>query len=232
MKIMVVDDQPEVLGLIKAIIEPLQCEVLALEDSREAARCVKTQSVDAVFLDAAMPGLDGFELTKIVRSSIPNSKVPIVMLTGFDDVHSMRRGFKAGANYFLGRPVTHERVLTLFNAVLGPMLTQRRKYARLPFQTTVTCCYSLLGENSFIARSINIGEGGMSLQSPTELKVGKLVTLNFPVPSIDRQLQLVAKVHRFTPPDRYGVEFIQPPEADREAIRGYIAGESQVQVEA
>lgn len=232
MRIMVVEDQPEVMGLIKVMMEPLNCEVLALADSREAAEFVKTQSFDAVFLDSAMTGMDGFELTKVVRSSITNSKVPIVMLTASDDVHSMRRGFKAGANYFLGKPVTQERVYTLFNAVLGPMLTQRRKYARLPFQTTVTCSHSLDGENSLIARSLNIGEGGMSLQSSTEIKVGKLVTLNFSVPSIDRDLQLVAKVHRFTPPDRYGVEFIHPPEADREAIRGYIAGESLVQAEA
>jgi CheY-like chemotaxis protein len=227
MKIMVVDDQPEVLGVIKAMIEPLKCEVVALEDSREAAECVKTQSFDAVFLDVMMPHVDGFELTRIVRSSAPNGKVPIVMLTGSDDVQSMRKGFKAGATYFLGKPVSQERMHTLFNAVLGPMLTQRRKYARLPFETTVHCSYSLTGENSFKARSLNIGEGGMSLQSKSQLKVGKPVNLDFELPSIDRPLRLVAKVHRFTPPDRYGVEFVRPPEADRGAIRGYIAGEGR-----
>ncbi|HLY60297.1 MAG TPA: response regulator [Terriglobia bacterium] len=225
MKIMVVDDQPEVLGSIKTMLEPLQCEVLAFADSREAARLIKTQSFDAVFLDAVMPHMDGFELTEIVRSSTQNSKVPIVLLTCSDDIHSMRRGFKAGANYFLGKPVTPERVCTLFNAVLGPMLSQRRKYARLPFQTTVTCSYGPHGENSFLARSLNIGEGGMSLQSAAGLKIGKSVNLVFSLPSTDRQLRLVAKVHRFTQPDRYGVEFVQPSEADQEAIRGYIAGE-------
>ncbi|HEV2350931.1 MAG TPA: response regulator [Terriglobia bacterium] len=229
MKIMVVDDQLEVLGQIKAMMEPLQCEVLALADSRKAAECVQTQSFDAVFLDVVMPHVDGFELTKIVRSSTPNAKVPIVMLTGSDDIQSMRQGFKAGATYFLGKPISQERINTLFNAVLGPMLTQRRKYARLPFQTTVTCSYGLTGENSFAARSLNIGEGGMSLESATPLKIGKLVNLDFSLPSIDRQLRLVAKVHRFTPPDRYGVEFVQPPTSDRKAIREYIAGEARTQ---
>lgn len=231
MKIMVVDDQPEVLGLIKAMMEPLNCEVLALADSREAAEFVKTQSFDAVFMDVVMPYMDGFELTRIVRSSTPNGKVPIVMLTGSDDIQSMRQGFKAGATYFLGKPVSQERINTLFNAVLGPMLRQRRKYARLPFQTTVRCSYSLNGENSFAARSLNIGEGGMSLESPAPLKVGKSVNLDFSLPSMDRPLRLVAKVHRFTPPDRYGVEFVQPPAADREEIRGYIAGEVHAQQE-
>jgi len=227
MKIMVVDDQPEILNILKAMIEPLQCEVVAIEDSREAAARVKTQSFDAVFLDVMMPHVDGFELTKIVRSSKPNAKVPVVMLTGSDDVQTMRQGFKAGATYFLGKPVSQEHIHTLFNAVLGPMLTQRRKYARLPFETTVICSYTLLGEDSFNARSLNIGEGGMSIKSTTRLKIGKRVNVDFSLPSMDRPLRLVAKVHRFTPPDRYGVEFVQPPEADRGAIRGYIAGELQ-----
>lgn len=227
MKIMVVDDQPEVLGLIKTMMEPLQCEVTALADSREAAECLRTQSFDAVFVDVVMPHMDGYELTRVVRSSEHNGRVPIVMLTGSDDIQSMRRGFKAGATYFLGKPISQERMNTLFNAVLGPMLTQRRKYARLPFQTTVKCSYSLAGENSFDARSLNLGEGGMSLESATALKVGKSVNLDFALPSMDQPLRLVAKVHRFTPPNRYGVEFVQPPTTDREAIQAYIAGESR-----
>jgi CheY-like chemotaxis protein len=225
MKIMVVDDQPEILSIIKAMIEPLQCEVVAVADSREAAEQVKTQSFDAVFLDVMMPYLNGYELTKIVRSSAPNGKVPIVMLTGSDDVQTMRKGFKAGATYFLGKPVSQERIQSLFNAVLGPMLAQRRRYARLPFETTVICSYTLHGEDSFNARSLNIGEGGMSIESATRLEIGKPVNVDFSLPSLDRPLRLVAKVHRFTPPDHYGVEFVQPTEADREAIRGYIAGE-------
>jgi len=227
MKIMLVDDQPEILDVIKSMIEPLKCEVLALTDSREAAEIVKTQHFDAVFLDVMMPHVDGFELTRIVRSSTPNGKIPIVMLTGSDDVQSMRQGFKAGATYFLGKPISHERIHTLFNVVLGPMLTQRRKYARLPFETTVVCSYTLHGEDSFSARSLNIGEGGMSIESSTRLKIGKPVNVDFSLPSMDRPLRLVAKVHRFTPPDRYGVEFVRPPEADCGAIRGYIAGEGR-----
>lgn len=227
MKVMVVDDQPEILGLIKAMIEPLGCEVLALTDSREAAVRVETQHFDAVFLDVGMPYINGIELTKSVRSSSLNSKVPIVLLTGNDDAQTMRQGFKAGATYFIGKPVSQERIQTLFNAVFGPMLKQRRKYARLPFQTTVLCSSGLNGKKQFTAKSINIGEGGMAIESSTIVEVGGSLSLEFYLPSTDRPLHLTAKVHRLTPPDRYAVEFIQPSDLDRQAIENYVTGKGR-----
>src|SRR5579863_8923116 len=150
MKIMVVDDQPEILAVIKAMMEPLGCEILTLTESREAALRAKTHSFDAVFVDVRMPHMDGFDLTRSVRSSPMNGKVPIVMLTGSDDVQTMQLGFKAGATYFLGKPVSLERIQSLFNAVLGPMQTQKRKNARLPFKTMVNCCFGSSGGSQFV----------------------------------------------------------------------------------
>ena len=67
-------------------------------DSREAARAVETQKLEGVILDVLMHNLDGFELTELIRKSKANPRVPIVMLTGLDDVHTMRRAFKAISN--------------------------------------------------------------------------------------------------------------------------------------
>ncbi len=224
MKIMVVDDQPEILVLIRRMLEPLGCEVLTLADSREAAKQVNVQSFDAVFLDVKMPHLDGFQLTRSVRSSPLNCKVPIVMLTGFDDFQTMREGFKAGATYFLGKPISMDRIHGLFNAVLGPMLAQRRKYARLPFQTIVNCACGEGSEGHFVARSMNIGEGGMLIESATSIKVAQSLSLEFLLPSSDQPLRILGKVHRMTPPDRYGVEFVRPSPTDQETIQRYILG--------
>lgn len=227
MKIMIVDDEPEILGLIRAMIEPLECEVLAFADSREAAACVGTQSFDGIFLDVEMPHINGIQLTESIRSSSLNGKVPIVILTGSDDIQTMRQAFKAGATYFLCKPVSQERIHTLFNAVLGPMLTQRRKYARLPFQTSVNCSTDSNGKKQFTAASVNIGEGGMKFESLTSVEVGQLLNLEFYLPTRDKPLHLLAKVHRMTPPDFYGVEFIQPADSDRQAIQDYVVGTDQ-----
>jgi len=226
MKIMVVDDQPEILAVIKAMLELLGCEVFTLTDSREAALRAKTQSFDAVFVDVRMPHLDGFDLTRSVRSSPVNANVPIVMLTGSDDVQTMQQGFKAGATYFLGKPVSLERIQSLFNAVLGPMQTQKRKHARLPFKTMVNCAVGSSGESQFVARSLNIGEGGMLLESSKKVELRQSMSIEFFLSSVDsRQLQLFAKVQRLTPPDRFSLEFIELSDSDRETIRAFIVGE-------
>ena len=72
LKIMFVDDEPEVLKLFKAMAEPLGTEVQTFANSREAALRIRKEKFDGVFLDAMMPQLDGFELAKLVRASPSN----------------------------------------------------------------------------------------------------------------------------------------------------------------
>src|SRR5271157_3835465 len=104
MKILLVDDEPEVCRLVKTMVEPLGVEVRTSSDSREAALILQTEKFDGIMLDVAMPNLDGVELTRKIRASPPNQQVPIIMITGMDDVETMRRAFEAGATFFIGKP--------------------------------------------------------------------------------------------------------------------------------
>ena len=69
LKILAVDDEPEILMLLKDMIEPLGCELLPVHDSREAARLIELEKFDGVIVDVKMPHLDGFELTRRIRLS-------------------------------------------------------------------------------------------------------------------------------------------------------------------
>src|SRR5271157_443399 len=115
-KILLVDDEPPILVLLKSMLESLGCEVVATDDSREAARLVNSRKFDGFLLDAIMPHLDGFQLTQAVRSSPSNRAAPVVMITGSDDAHTMRKGFQAGITLFLGKPISQERLAHLVNA--------------------------------------------------------------------------------------------------------------------
>lgn len=105
LKLLVVDDEVPVMKFVKATLESLGYEVLALSDSQKALRRIEREKFDGVFLDARMPGIDGIELTRAVRASESNSAVPIVMLTDLDDVYTMRAAFKAGVTFFQPKPV-------------------------------------------------------------------------------------------------------------------------------
>ena len=105
LRIMAVDDEPEVLKLLKMFLEPLGVEVLTMVDCREAVERLNRERFDAIFVDAQMPHLDGFGLTRRIRESPLNSGAPIVMVTEYDDVETMREGFNAGVTFFLGKPI-------------------------------------------------------------------------------------------------------------------------------
>lgn len=98
-KIMAVDDEPEILQLIKVVVEPLEMEVLTSPDSREAAQRVESEVFDGFLVHARMPHLDGFQSTESIRHSPANSTVSMTMLTGADDVETMRKGFHAGVTF-------------------------------------------------------------------------------------------------------------------------------------
>jgi CheY-like chemotaxis protein len=220
LRILVVDDEPAALRLIKALVEPLGYEVLSLTDSRQAAEVVNRQKLDAVFVDVQMPGLDGFELTKLIRASRSNSTVPIVMTAELDEVDTMRRGFKAGVTFFLNKPFNPDKLRGLLLTLRSAILKERRRNVRLPFQATVTCRW---GEKQSKLISANISECGMLLESLVGLEPGQEIDSQFMLPLGQVPLKPRAKIVRKEPPDRVGVVFLGLTPQDQEAVRKFIS---------
>ncbi len=220
MKIFVVDDEPEVCKLLKNLIEPLGLEVRTSSDSREAALILEKEKFDGIMLDAVMPNLDGFDLARIVRTTPPNQQAPIIMITGMDDVETMRQSFKAGATFFIGKPFSREKIYALFRTARGAMLAERRRDASLPYSTTVNC--GLRGEK-FNATSISIGERGMSLAGSGGASVDDVLELEFNLPDLKKPIKVNGKVRLKETSGRTSVEFTNPSDAGRDAIREFVA---------
>lgn len=221
MKLLVVDDDADVLRAVKTLLESLSYEVLALTDSREALKRVERQKFDGVFIDAHMPYVDGFELVRQIRASASNSSVPIVMLTGYDDVQTMRAAFKAGITFFLGKPTSLKQLSGLLRVMNEAMLREKRSYVRLPLRTVVTC---RTAKGQFTSPSVNIGEGGMLLESTGGLEAEQEIELQFSLPQAPAPVSPVAKVIRKEPPNRIAVQFVTISRDDRKVIQDYIAG--------
>lgn len=221
MRVLAVDDEPEVLTAIKTLLERLSCTVVAIADSRQAAERLTKEQFDGVFLDVRMPNLDGFELAKRVRASSLNGQAPIVMFTALDDVATMREGFKAGASCFLGKPVSADRITNLVKAMRSAMLGVRRRYARLPLRTPVTC---KAGNQNLKSTSINISEGGMVLATSGGWEVGQEVALEFVMPQASAPIKVRAKIVHKEPTGSMAVEFLDLSNTARDAIKKYITG--------
>ncbi|MGE5327245.1 MAG: response regulator [Deltaproteobacteria bacterium] len=220
LKILVVDDDPDVLKLIKSVIQSLGYEVLGLTDSLQAAERISREKFDGVFVDARMPNLDGLGLVRLIRMSGTNNSIPIVLLTGYDDVETMRAGFRAGITFFMGKPPEIKQVGKILKLMQEVMLREKRSYVRLPLRTVITCH---MGEHQFTSASINISEGGMLLEASGGLEPGHEVELRFTVSPIPEVLNPRGIVVRREPPDRMAVQFMDLSLEDRKAIQAYIA---------
>jgi CheY-like chemotaxis protein len=221
MKILIVDDEVEICKFIKALVEPLGVEARICSDSREALSIVQKEKFDGIMLDALMPNVDGCELARKIRATPPNQNVPIIMITGKDDVEAMRRAFKAGVTFFIGKPFSREKIYALFRTARGTMLAERRRYARLPLHTSVTCT---LRDERFNVMSISVGGGGMELEGSGSAIVDDFLVMEFSLPDAKKTIEVAGKVLAKEASGRTSVEFTDPSELGREAIRDFVQG--------
>jgi CheY-like chemotaxis protein len=221
LKLMIVDDDLGVLRVLKDLLQSLSYEVLTVAESRDAAERVDRQKFDAIFLDARMPGMDGFSLTRHIRASASNGSAPVIMLTGYDDVDTMRAGFRAGITFFLGKPPELAKLNGLLRCLHGAMLREKRSYVRLPLRTVVSCEKD---DHRFTSTSVNVSEGGLLLDYSGGLSVGDEVALRFSLPQQPAMLNPRAQVIRKEPPDRIAFHFTELASEDRKAIQDFIAG--------
>ncbi|MCK5541543.1 MAG: response regulator [Desulfobacterales bacterium] len=109
MRIMLVDDEERYLQTTKKLIEKKGFEVLTAQSGKDALEKLKLQNVHVVILDVKMPGMDGNETLKAIRTLYP--LVEVIMLTGHATLSSAIDGLKSGAYDFLMKPADIEIII-------------------------------------------------------------------------------------------------------------------------
>jgi CheY-like chemotaxis protein len=104
-KILMVDDRPENLLALEAILQGLGYELIKASSGEEALKCLLTNDVAVILLDVQMPGMDGFETAAHVKRREKTRDIPILFLTAIDgEAHQAFRGYAAGAVDYLAKP--------------------------------------------------------------------------------------------------------------------------------
>ncbi len=104
-KVLLVDDRPENLLALEAILQGLDQELVTAESGEEALKHLLTDDFAVILLDVQMPGMDGFETAEHIKQRERTRHVPIVFLTAIDrEPHHAFRGYSVGAVDYLAKP--------------------------------------------------------------------------------------------------------------------------------
>src|SRR6266566_1442662 len=113
--VLVVDDDPDIRGLLIELLQRARHTVIEAADGREGLRLFHAEQPDLVILDVAMPGLDGWQTLERIREL---SDVPVVMLTAQDQELDKVRGLRAGADDYVTKPFGPQELLARMDGLL------------------------------------------------------------------------------------------------------------------
>ena len=113
-KIMVVDDDPNILDLMKIYLEQGHYQVITVTDGAKALQLFKMEMPDAVLIDVMMPTINGFEVLTELRKL---TKVPVIMLTAKGETVDKVMGLELGADDYLVKPVDPTELMARIKAV-------------------------------------------------------------------------------------------------------------------
>jgi two-component system KDP operon response regulator KdpE len=115
-RILVVEDEPQLVRLIRAVLEATGYTVTTVPEGERAIRQVALETPDLVLLDLLLPGtLDGFEVCRRIREF---SMVPVIMVTARAREDEKLRGFEVGADDYITKPFSAKELLARVQAVL------------------------------------------------------------------------------------------------------------------
>jgi DNA-binding response OmpR family regulator len=117
-RILVVDDDENILSLERTILEQKGFDVTAAAGGAEALKLLADQTFDLVLLDVMMPEVDGFTVCRKIKEDPRLKDVPVIFLTAKGGGEALAEGFESGAIMYINKPFTANKLLTIVNTML------------------------------------------------------------------------------------------------------------------
>jgi DNA-binding response OmpR family regulator len=165
--ILVVDDDPEIIDLLRLDLELMGFQVDSANDGMNALKKAEAKTYDLIVLDVMMPKLDGFEVCKRIRANRASASVPIVLLTAKGTIEDKIRGFNAGADDYLVKPFEFQELMVRMRALFRRTGTLNKE-VNAPKKDEVLSA----GEMRLIPSSLEVVLNGQVIKlTPTEFEI-------------------------------------------------------------
>lgn len=130
-RLLVVDDEPNLLVAVGACLRGEGFDVVTARSGAEALVCVAESVPDLVVSDVRMPGMDGYQLARQLRSSPRTALTPVVFLTAKDETSDRIEGFRAGVDAYLTKPFEPDELVAVIRSILERVQRTHAEIARL-----------------------------------------------------------------------------------------------------
>jgi DNA-binding response OmpR family regulator len=121
-RVLVIDDDPMIRGLVKAIVEEQGYVVIQAEDGKIGVEMLDQEptpiDLKLIILDVMMPGMNGLDVLTRLKLHSHTATIPVLMLTGEDRAEDIMAGYSVGADYYLTKPFTRQQLLYGLNLVI------------------------------------------------------------------------------------------------------------------
>jgi len=124
--LLVVDDAPSILIILKSFLESDRCRLFAAENGAKALQILQEEDIDLVLLDVMMPEMGGFEVCREMRANERTRDIPVIFLTGLGRKEEVIRGLEAGGSDYLVKPFDKEELILRVRHHLAATANQRR----------------------------------------------------------------------------------------------------------
>ncbi|MBW1867330.1 MAG: sigma-54-dependent Fis family transcriptional regulator, partial [Deltaproteobacteria bacterium] len=167
--ILIVDDELDMLNLLKRSLEPdLKCRVDTVPSAEEALKRLEINNYDLILVDMKMPGMDGMQFLRIVKNKYPD--ITVVMMTAFGDIDITVKAMKRGAYDFIAKPFEHDALLLRLEKALE---RSRLKKENLKLQQE---CFSDNSFQNIVGKSNRIMKVFESIQMVANTDLTVLIT--------------------------------------------------------
>jgi putative two-component system response regulator len=111
-KIVIADDDPDILSLLIDVLEPDGYRLFVARDGKEAVQVAMAHQPDLLLLDLVMPEGGGYEVCEALRAQAPERELAVIFLTALDQPEQIQQGFAAGAVDYITKPFSPSQLRT------------------------------------------------------------------------------------------------------------------------
>jgi two-component system, chemotaxis family, chemotaxis protein CheY len=216
---LVVGDEEAMCALIKESLGAANIEEVTLTTSAEADAKYQREKFDVILVDLCAPPVDGTKLVKGIRLSGFNRKTPIIMIS--DDLRpaALSEGFKAGASFFVYKPVDRAHLMRLIRVTQGTIEHEKRRFRRVPVQAKVRV---KCGDRSVDGETIDISLNGTLVRASHTFPAGSQVEVSLYLLAGRPPVAALGSIMRVVEGNQMGIQLDRLPAAESGRLQDFL----------